>query len=132
LLSGPGNATLNSSSGAFSWRPSVANANTTNLISLMVADNGTPGMSTTQAFTIVVNPLAPFSMNITPGSGGQMIITFDVVLGPDYLLQESTNLTQWNTLFITNPVATPFAWITTNNGAYPANFYRVLIGPPGP
>jgi hypothetical protein len=132
LLSGPGNATLNSSSGAFSWRPSVANANTTNLISLMVADNGTPGMSTTQAFTIVVNPLAPFSMNITPGSGGQMIISFDVVQGPDYLLQESTNLTQWNTLFITNPVATPFAWITTNNGAYPANFYRVLIGPPGP
>jgi hypothetical protein len=71
-------------------------------------------------------------MNITPGSGGQMIITFDVVQGPDYMLQESTNLTQWNTLFITNPVATPFAWITTNNGAYPANFYRVLIGPPVP
>jgi hypothetical protein len=132
LLSGPGNAALNSSSGAFSWRPLVSQANTTNLISLMVADNGTPSMSATQTFTVVVNPLTPSTMSITPGSDGQMIITFDVVQGPDYVLQESTNLIRWDTLLITNPVATPFTWITTNSGAYPANFYRVLIGPPAP
>jgi len=71
-------------------------------------------------------------MNITPESGGQMIITFDAVQGPDYVLQESTNLIQWDTLFITNTVATPFTWTATNDGTYPAIFYRVLVGPPVP
>ena len=57
LLSGPGSATLNTNSGAFSWRPAVTNANTTNAFALKVADNGSPILSATQSFTVTVNPL---------------------------------------------------------------------------
>ena len=42
LLSAPTNATLDPNSGAFSFRPLVSQANTTNPISLEVTDSGTP------------------------------------------------------------------------------------------
>ena len=42
LLSGISSATLNPGNGAFSWRPAVTNANTTNAFTLKVADNGSP------------------------------------------------------------------------------------------
>ena len=45
LLAGATNATLNSSSGAFSFRPLVTQANSTNNFTLKVADNGTPSLT---------------------------------------------------------------------------------------
>ena len=42
LLAGATNATLNTSSGGFSFRPLVTQANSTNNFTLKVADNGTP------------------------------------------------------------------------------------------
>ena len=42
LLAGATNATLNTNSGAFSFRPLVTQANSTNDFTLQVSDNGTP------------------------------------------------------------------------------------------
>ena len=42
LLAGATNATLNTNSGAFSFRPLVTQANSTNNFTLKVSDNGTP------------------------------------------------------------------------------------------
>ena len=59
LLSGPTNATLTSLNAPMSltWRPLVSQANTTNLITVTVADNETPSLSATNSFTVTVNPL---------------------------------------------------------------------------
>src|SRR5208337_35275 len=58
LLAGATNATLNTNSGAFLFRPLVTQANSANNFTLQVSDNGTPSMSATQSFAVTVNPLS--------------------------------------------------------------------------
>jgi hypothetical protein len=132
LLTGSGNATLNSNSGAFSWRPQVTDAKTTNLFTLKVADNGSPSLSATQSFTVTVNPLTQPGLSAIGFSNGLIGFQVSGDTGPDYAVQGSTNLTHWNTLFITNSPAMPFTWTDTNFATVPAQFYRIKVGPPLP
>lgn len=54
LVAAPPEARLHTNSGRFYWNPSRADANTTNLITVRVADNGVPPLSATTSFTITV------------------------------------------------------------------------------
>ena len=132
LLSGSGNATLNTNSGAFSWRPQVTQANTTNSFTLKVADNGTPSLSATQSFTVTVNPLTLPSAVSLALSNGRFGFQVSGQAGPDYAVQVSSNLVDWSTLFITNSPPMPFQWTDTNAATLPARFYRIKVGPPLP
>ncbi len=132
LLSGIGSATLNTNSGAFSWRPAVTNANTTNAFALKVADNGSPIMSATQSFTVTVNPLTQPTAASVVLNNGQLGFQVSGQAGPDYAVQVSSNLFIWSTLFITNSPAMPFSWTDTNAATLPAQFYRIKVGPPLP
>lgn len=49
--------------------------------------------------------------------------------GPDYIIQVSSNLTSWTSVFTNNPPTLPFLWSDTNSMTSPFRFYRVLIGP---
>jgi glucuronoarabinoxylan endo-1,4-beta-xylanase len=122
----PANATVNSS-GVFSWRPHVSQANTTNLIQVQVTDSGS-NLSATNAFNVVVNAVTnPVigNLNLLPGQVG---MTVTGPQGPDYTLLTSSNLASWQALFTTNSPAMPFTFVTTN--LYnPAEFYRLQIGP---
>ena len=131
LLTGPTNATLNTNSGAFSYRPLVTQSNSTNLFTLKVADNGTPSLSAMQSFNVFVNPLASSTIAAAMVSGG-VLLTFNGTVGPDYAVQASTNLTQWSTLYTTNSPSLPFIWTDTNKSSFPARFYRLQAGPPLP
>lgn len=131
LLAGATNAALNANSGAFSFRPLVAQANSTNGFTLKVSDNGTPSLSATQSFLVMVNPVsAPVASSVSV-AGGHFSLSISGQSGPDYALEISTNLTQWSSVFITNSPALPFVWTDTNSAA-PQRFYRVKLGPPLP
>jgi hypothetical protein len=132
LLAGAGNATLNTNSGAFAWRPAVTNANTTNAFTLKVADNGSPILSATQSFTVTVNPLTQPTAASIALNNGRFGFQISGQAGPDYAVQVSSNLSGWNTLFITNSPAMPFSWTDTNAATLPAQFYRIKAGPPLP
>ncbi len=131
LLVGAPNATLNTNSGAFSFRPLVTQATSTNNFTLKVSDNGTPSLSATQSFAVVVNPLVAPSVSDVSVAGGQFSFNVSGQSGPDYAVETSTNLTQWSTVFITNSPALPFTWMDTNSAA-PQRFYRIKLGPPLP
>ena len=131
LLSGTANATLNTNSGAFSFRPLVTQADSTNNFTLQVSDNGTPSLSATQSFSVVVNPLSAPGISGLSFNGGQLGFNVSGQSGPDYAIETSTNLTQWSNVFITNSPALPFIWMDTNSTA-PQRFYRVKLGPPLP
>ena len=131
MLAGATNATLDVNSGAFLFRPLVTQANSTNNFTLQVSDNGTPSMSATQSFVVVVNPLFAPAVSSISTAGGQFSFRFSGQAGPDYAIETSTNLTQWNNIFITNSPALPFVWTDTNSAA-PQRFYRVKLGPPLP
>jgi hypothetical protein len=131
LLAGATNATLNSNSGAFSFRPLVTQADSTNNFTLKVSDNGTPSLSATQSFSVVVNPLSAPVVSDVSAAGGQFSFSVSGQSGPDYAIETSTTLTQWSNVFITNSPVLPFNWTdaTTNS---PQRFYRIKLGPPLP
>jgi hypothetical protein len=127
----PTNATLGASSGILNWRPLVTQANSTNPFAVVVTDNGTPNLSATQNFSVTVNPLVLPTVSVPVLTTGQIGFFVSGQTGPDYSVQSSTNLANWNTVFITNSPAMPFTW-TTNAGANPLQFYRIKVGPPLP
>jgi hypothetical protein len=125
----PAGASINSSTGVFSWRPLVSQANTTNVIQIKVTDNGLPNLSATNQFNVVVNPiLMPTVSSITP-NGGEIDLVVNGPSGPDYTLLSSTDLVNWQTdltvLSPTPPVTLP----DTNYPNGPVRFYRVELGP---
>jgi glucuronoarabinoxylan endo-1,4-beta-xylanase len=125
----PANATLNSTSGVFSWRPMVSQSNTTNLIQIKVADSGQPNLSATNGFNVFVNPISPPVIGSITIQGGQIQLLVNGPSGPDYTLLTSTNLLDWQSLgTVTSPVP-PVTFGDTNypNGA--ARFYRIQLGP---
>ena len=132
LLAGAANATLNTNSGAFSFRPLVTQANSTNNFTLKVSDNGTPPLSATQSFSVVVNPLSAPGISNISFAGGQFSFKVNGQSGPDFAIEASTNLTQWNSVFVTNSPTPPFVWMDSNSPAAPQRFYRVKLGPPLP
>jgi hypothetical protein len=127
----PTNATLGANNGIFNWRPLVTQADSTNLVSIVVTDNGSPNLTATQTFSVHVNPLTLPSIANPVLSAGQISLSVAGQAGPDYAVQASSNLLDWSTLFITNSPAMPFIW-STNPGASLMQFYRIKAGPPLP
>jgi pectin methylesterase-like acyl-CoA thioesterase len=129
LQNGPAGATLNTNTGSFSWRPTIAQGGTTNTMSITVSDNGSPVMSATQPFGIAV--LRPAQPLVAPGSSGSLppVLTVSGDSGPDYTVQASTNLIHWLCVFTTNPAVLPFSWTDPDAAAFGSRFYRVVLGP---
>jgi hypothetical protein len=135
LATGSTNATLDTNSGIFTWRPLVTQANTTNLFTVVVTDNGTPNLSATQSFNVTVNPLIQPVIASNVWAGGQFSLSVNGQAGPDYAVQTSSNLMNWNTLFITNisdNQVMQFNWTDSDTNNYPVRFYRIKTGPPLP
>jgi len=73
LASAPAGATINATSGQFTWRPAEYQGGTNYTVSIAVTDSGAPPLSATQSFNVTVrNTLNDFafslgSTNVTPG-----------------------------------------------------------------
>jgi hypothetical protein len=129
---GPTNATLDVSTGAFNWRPLVSQGGTVNPVTIVAADNGSPSLSATQSFTITVNALTRPTVGATGISAGLFSLSVTGQTGPDYAVRASTNLFDWQTVFVTNSPATPFQWTDPATGLFPLRFYQIVVGPPLP
>jgi len=133
VAAGPTNATINADTGVFAWRPLVSQADSTNLVTIQATDSGTPPLSASQSFLVVVNPLTrPHISASGVAIGGKFGFTINGETGPDYAVQTSTNLTDWQTVFSVNSPATPYQWTDTDETTNACLFYRVVVGPPLP
>jgi hypothetical protein len=132
LLSGPGS--VDPGTGVFTWRPAVINSDTTNGIQIVATDNGSPNLSATNSFSVIVNLLTSPTVSDPSYAGGQFSLTVAGQTGPDYALEVSTNLSSgiWTTLLITNSPPSPFTFTDPAAGTEPTQFYRVKTGPPLP
>lgn len=129
LLTAPTNAAINSSSGLFTWRPTIAQSPSTQTVAVVVSDNGAPIMSATQSFTAtVIKPVVP-ALNAVSITNGQFGFWVNGDTGPDYTIQVSTNLTSWNPVFTGNSLPVPYFWVDTNSLSCPIRFYRAVLGP---
>jgi hypothetical protein len=128
LSSGPPTASLNPGTGIFTWRAPAASVGTTNPVTIVVSDNGSPVLSATQSFNIIVNPVNEPTMSQPAFANGQLSFTVNGDTGPDYIIQTSLDLLNWQSLSTNNSPTLPFIFTDTNATA-PAQYYRVLLGP---
>ena len=119
--------TLNATNGVFTWTPPTSFAGTTNSFLVAVANNGTPALSVTNSFDVIVNPLTPPSITSIAVSGQTITLTAQGIQGPNYTLLTSTNLTIWQTVLTTNPPALPVTLIYTNSQPGLDCFFRVEL-----
>src|SRR5205823_4740294 len=61
VVSWPLGITINSTNGVISWTPTEAQGPSTNLVTVKVTDDGSPNLSDTKSFTVVVN-----EVNVAP------------------------------------------------------------------
>jgi hypothetical protein len=80
LSDAPPGASINVTNGIFAWTPSESQGPGTNVIVVIVSDNGTPALSATQSFTVIVLEtnsapvLAPLA-DLTVVEGQLLIVT---------------------------------------------------------
>jgi hypothetical protein len=105
----PTNATIDPVTGVFQWRPTAAQAPSTNVISVIVTDNGTPPLSAAQQFTVIVNPVTyEFVLgfgftNLLVGGTNSVPVTLETQLQ----LTNITALLQASTVALTNLTLSP-------------------------
>ncbi len=130
LPTAPANASIDTGTGIVTWRPTVAQAGSSNLFTVSVTDNGTPNLGATQSFNVFVNPITSPTLGSISLANGQFSLTVSGgTVGPDYILQVSTNLTDWQSIQTNSSPELPFNFMDTNTTAFPIQFYRIQLGP---
>lgn len=107
----PTNATINATNGLFQWQPTESQGRSTNVISVTVTDNGSPPLSATQQFTVIVRPVA-YQWALNLGTTGVLVGTtgsVPVTLQSSLPLTNLTAVVQVPTALLTNFVLLPTA-----------------------
>ena len=104
-------------------------ANTTNTVQVEVINNGTPALSATNSFSVIVNPVVAPSIGPISVTGKTIQLTVDGTQGPNYMLETSTNLTTWQTVLTTNSTPMPLTLAYTNSTSPGGLFFRFQVGP---
>lgn len=129
----PAGATINSTNGLFSWTPTEAQGPSTNLITIIVTDNGTPNLSDSKSFNVVVNEvnqppvLAPIADQIIH-AGSTLVIT-NTATDPDLpanLLTYSLDINAPAGTSI-NPTNGVFVWTAPDSQAGLTNSITVRV-----
>ena len=80
LLSGPAGASITSPGGMFTWTPNAAQSPGVFNATVVVTDNGTPGLTDTETIAITVKAAPDFSKSFAAGifAGGTTTLTFTI------------------------------------------------------
>jgi O-glycosyl hydrolase len=132
LLNPPDGAAINTINGLVTWRPGISQSPATNLLAVVVADDGIPSMSATQSFAVMLLRPAQPQMLMSSLSSGSFRLSVNGDAGPDYTIETATNLTPvvlWTPVFTNLSATPPFLWTNTDAINDPQRFYRVRLSP---
>jgi hypothetical protein len=123
----PDGATINPSSGLFSWRPGIADALGTHLLTVRVTDDGAPPMSGTQTLAVRLAP-RPQVTGVTWASAAGCAISFVTVPDKTYNVEFKNALDEadWQRL---GPGTVATGDTLTVNDAFAGSsqrFYRIV------
>lgn len=130
LQGGPSGASMDPTSGGFTWRPAQAQAPGTYPITVTVVDNGSPPLAAQRSFTVQVSP--PARPTITSsGLDAMGVFKFQVTgdPGPDYRVWSSDDMKSWSLLRTIPEAVPPFWFQDTDAKNYPRRFYKLDLGP---
>jgi hypothetical protein len=125
----PTGATINATSGVFTWTPTAAQGPSTNPITIRVMDNGSPALSDFETINIIVNDSAAAAPRFTriTISAGVVTLQWSSQSGKTYRLQRSTNLVSWINLGSDINASAATTSTTDPVGGNQQRFYRVLL-----
>ena len=141
LLAAPDNASIDPTTGLFTWTPAIGQEPSSNTISVQVSDDGTPSLSATESFTVVVEALnrAPqltviadqsvdeetvFNLGVTATDEDQpaQTLTYSLGTAPAGMdIDPATGLISWAPTEEQGPSENPVTVEVTDNGTPPAN-----------
>jgi hypothetical protein len=138
LVSAPAGATLDSATGAFSWRPAKTAASATIPVTVAVADNGSPPLSATMSFSVLVTGKGRQVLGQMDTVGllswvveveGSGLIRFECPVSlpdadgqPVHHLETSADLKTWSEV---GPISESVLLRDTSAPGAPHRFYRV-------
>jgi len=123
----PAGATLEPASGVFAWKPTAAQAESTNAVTIWVTDDGLPQGSGSTTFAIVVTKLAPITLTSISVENNDIRLRVTGDAGILYSLQASPDLDSWNSITNLEAPSTDFELVDTNLTDHLHRFYRVVV-----
>ena len=116
-------------SGIITWTPALAQAGTTNSFLTIVTDNGTPNLSATNSFTVIVYPIPTITSVLTLTNG--VSLQWSGFTNQQFQVQWTTNLAppSWMSFpdILTSTNGT-FNFVDTNVPSL-LKFYQLLLLP---
>jgi hypothetical protein len=76
-----------------------------------------------------VNALAPVVLTPLAYAEGQFTMEISGTMGPDYVIEGSTNLASWSGLATNSSPSTPFQFSDPGAGNLSQRFYRAQLAP---
>ena len=129
----PSGASINATNGIFAWTPLESQGPGTNLLTVVVTDNGTPALSATQSFTIVVleSNSAPVLAPITNQTvvEGQSLTVTNSATDPDLPTNSLTFTLGTNAPAgaVINPTNGLFTWTPAESQGPGTNVIAVIV-----
>ena len=123
-----GGASIDATTGEFTWATTAADAGTTNSVTITVTDDGTPALSDEKNFLIRVLP--PPEFQTVTYSNGIITMTWSAISGGVYRVQSKsgTNGSTWQDIS-PDVIATGPAASKSDTPGAEAGFYRILVVP---
>jgi hypothetical protein len=131
LLAPPAGATINSN-GVIVWTPALGQGPSTNTLTTVVTDNGSPALSATNSFIVVVQVFVPqFRITSIQVSNHLATVTWNSIAGKTYRLQyqDTVNATAWQDV-VPDIIATGGSTsATTTVGGAAQRYFRLEVLP---
>ncbi|HWH69943.1 MAG TPA: lamin tail domain-containing protein, partial [Candidatus Sulfotelmatobacter sp.] len=123
----PAGATIDVSSGQFSWTPT--NAPSTNLLSIVVSDNGVPSLTATQSFNVVA--MVPPLLGSVSLNGNQFTFACSTLVGHNYQVEykDSLSVVNWTPLGDSFTATSSMVTVTNAVNTSAQRFFRVRLLP---
>ena len=109
----------------------LVNVQATNGGTYSVVVTNTAGSAASAYALLTVSSVAPSQPQLSGlvYNDGTFSLTISGDAGPDYIVQASTNLTDWTSVFTNHSPTPPFVWTDTGASNFSQQFYRILLGP---
>jgi murein DD-endopeptidase MepM/ murein hydrolase activator NlpD len=122
----PEGASIDSTNGVFTWTAPITTATVTNTVTVRVTDDGSPPLSDTRAFNIVV--VSPPRFSEVQTASGDVVVAWQTFPGKTYRVQYKTNFNQpdWLDLGAEMVAAGHTLAITNSTVEDTQRFYRAL------
>jgi pectate lyase len=104
----------------------AANAGTYSVVVTNIAGSAS---STSALLTVSVGTPSRPQLSGFVYNNGTFSLTINGDTGPDYVVQASTNLTDWTSIFTNHSPIPPFVWTDLVASNFSQRFYRIQLGP---